>query len=111
MINKCVIGSKDAASSPSPALHPLKPPQAKAAREKPAVTRKRFFYLIFTFLLLLSACVSVCMFKRVYMGVQAHGTAQVWRSEDNLQESSFSFYHVGPGNQTQVIRLGNEYLS
>ena len=28
----------------------------------------------------------------------------VWRSEDNLQESVSSFYHVSPRGETQVIR-------
>lgn len=29
-----------------------------------------------------------------------------WRSEDNIQE----FYHVGPGDETQVIRFGIKHL-
>lgn len=32
------------------------------------------------------------------------------RSEDNLQESILSSYHVGPGDQTQVVGLGFKYL-
>lgn len=27
----------------------------------------------------------------------------VWRSEDNLGDLAFSFHHVGPWDQTQVI--------
>lgn len=34
----------------------------------------------------------------------------VWMPEDNLQESDLSFY-VGPGNQTQVSRVGLYQLS
>lgn len=30
----------------------------------------------------------------------------VWRSEDILQELILCFHHVGPGSQTQVVRLG-----
>ena len=35
-----------------------------------------------------------------------------WRSEDNMQEleSVVFFYHVGPGDETQVIRFGMEHL-
>lgn len=33
------------------------------------------------------------------------------RLEDNSQESVLSFYHVGPGVQTQVARLCGEYLN
>lgn len=29
-----------------------------------------------------------------------------WRSEDNFQESVPSFYHVGPGDWTQVVMFG-----
>lgn len=31
-------------------------------------------------------------------------TVFVWRSGDDMQEPVLSFYHVGPRNQTQVIR-------
>lgn len=37
--------------------------------------------------------------------------AHVWRSEDNLPELVPSSYHVGPGNETQVVRLGTRHLS
>lgn len=33
--------------------------------------------------------------------------ALMWRSEDNLWELVFSFYHVDPGNQTQDFRLSS----
>lgn len=36
-----------------------------------------------------------------------HGTASTWRSEDNLQEKLFLFFHHGGlGAQTQVVRFG-----
>lgn len=34
----------------------------------------------------------------------------VWRSEDNLQESVLSFYYVGSREGTVVTRLGNRYI-
>lgn len=34
--------------------------------------------------------------------------AHIWRLEDN---SILPFYHIGPGDQTQVIGLGNKWLS
>lgn len=34
------------------------------------------------------------------------GCAQVWRSEDNHQESVLSFHHLGSGDETRVDRLG-----
>lgn len=34
----------------------------------------------------------------------------VGRSEDNLGKSVFSFYQVGPGNQTQMLRLEGRLL-
>ena len=37
-------------------------------------------------------------------------TAHIWRSEYSLQESAVSSHHVGPRDQTQVIRLGGEGL-
>lgn len=36
--------------------------------------------------------------------------AHVWRSEKNLWESVSSFYLVGPGYGTQIIRLGHKHL-
>lgn len=32
-----------------------------------------------------------------------------WKSEESLQESLLSFHCEGPGDQTQVIRLGGKY--
>lgn len=32
---------------------------------------------------------------------------QVWRSEDNLQVSVFSFRHLGLGDRTQAFGLGS----
>lgn len=34
---------------------------------------------------------------------------RVW-SEDNMRESGFSFHHTGPGNRTQVSKLGCKHL-
>lgn len=36
--------------------------------------------------------------------------AWVWRSEDSFQESVLSFYRVGLGGQTHVIRLDSKHL-
>lgn len=33
----------------------------------------------------------------------------VWRLEDNLQESVFSFHHMGPSNETQVVHLSSRH--
>lgn len=33
--------------------------------------------------------------------------AHVWKSEDNTQDLVSSFYHVGPGDQTQAIRIAS----
>lgn len=44
-----------------------------------------------------SVCVSVCML------------ACLWGSEANLWEVFLSFYHVGPREQIQVIRLGRKF--
>lgn len=30
----------------------------------------------------------------------------MWTSEDNMQEAVLSVHSVGPGDQTQVLRLG-----
>lgn len=32
-------------------------------------------------------------------------TAHVWKSEDSLQETVFSFHHVGSRDETQAIGL------
>lgn len=43
----------------------------------------------------------------VYMNVcGVHTTVLMQRSEDSLKELAL-FYHVGPRNQIQVVRLGN----
>lgn len=47
--------------------------------------------------------VSVCMC--VYLTAMGH----VWKSEDNCQ-FSFAFYHVGPGDGTQIVRLARYHL-
>lgn len=48
----------------------------------------------------------MCVYECMY--VCAHTC--VWKSADNLQESVFSFYHVRPKNQTEVVRLGGKFL-
>ena len=43
--------------------------------------------------------------------VLAHCTmVHVWRSEDNLWESVFSFAHVGPVTRTWIVRLDLKLL-
>lgn len=37
-------------------------------------------------------------------------THSIRRPKDNLEELVISFYHVGPGNQMQIIRPGGKYL-
>lgn len=50
--------------------------------------------------------VPVCVTsKSVYLCMYTRATASMWRSENNFWELILSFYHVGPGNETQVIRL------
>lgn len=34
----------------------------------------------------------------------------MWRPEDTLQESVFSFHPVGPGDQTQAVSFGGKLL-
>lgn len=41
---------------------------------------------------------------------RVHTTRYMWRTEDNLQVSVFTFYHVGSGDVTQVVRLGGIHL-
>lgn len=65
------------------------------------VKGNRYFFLL-KVLYLVIYCVCVCVF---------HGPLQVWRTEANLCESVLPFYYVGPGNQTQVLRIGGEPLS
>lgn len=44
------------------------------------------------------------------MYAQKHGTAHTCKSENNLWVLAFSSGHMGPRDQTQVIRLGGEGL-
>lgn len=37
-------------------------------------------------------------------------TTYMWKSEDNVDKSFLSFYHVGPGDQTPVVRFSNKHL-
>lgn len=57
------------------------------------------FYLYYTFIHLFW----VLVFKRVRC--MTCTAACIWRSEGNLGESAFLFYHEGPGEQTQVAKL------
>lgn len=41
----------------------------------------------------------------IYLCVCA--TAYIWTSDDNFQEPVFSFYHMGPGDRTQIARLSH----
>ena len=34
----------------------------------------------------------------------------VWRSEDNLQEFTLSFYYADPRDQTHIVQLDSRYL-
>lgn len=43
-------------------------------------------------------------------GGHAHAVVHMWQSEDNSQESAPLLYHVGHGDQMQVIRLGGKRL-
>lgn len=40
----------------------------------------------------------------------ASSVVLVWRSEDNLEEFTLFFHHIGPRNWTQIVRLGSKYL-
>lgn len=35
---------------------------------------------------------------------------QIWRSEDNSQESVLSFHLMNSGTRIQVVKLGDKYL-
>lgn len=37
-------------------------------------------------------------------------TTYMWRSEDNIDESILSFQHVGPSDQTPVVRFSSKHL-
>lgn len=46
----------------------------------------------------------------IYWG-GAHTKALVWRrSGGSLEQLALSFYHVSPGNQTQVVRFARKFL-
>ena len=45
-----------------------------------------------------------------YTTLFMYSGGRIWRSKDNQQESVLSFHHVGPGDQTQGIRLGGACL-
>lgn len=43
----------------------------------------------------------------VCRGVDTHMPWYIWRSEDILLKSILSFHHMGPWDQTQLLRLGH----
>lgn len=54
------------------------------------------------FITVLFVCMCVCR--------STHTMACLWISEDNFQELVLSLHQVGPGYQTQVIRLCSKHL-
>jgi hypothetical protein len=46
------------------------------------------------------------MIVSVYIQYTCVPTVHLWKFENNLLELIFS-YHVGPGDKTQVIRIGS----
>lgn len=60
--------------------------------------------LKFIYIYLVCVCVCLCVWAGVYR-------AHVWRSEDNMQESFLTFYHVNLRDQTQVIRLVESFFT
>lgn len=44
------------------------------------------------------------------MCMHAYATVHMWRSEDSLWESVFSFHHTGPQNQTQAASPGSRHI-
>jgi hypothetical protein len=42
----------------------------------------------------------------IYLCECMHALVLMWRSENSIQESVLSFYHLSPRNQTQVLKLG-----
>lgn len=53
-------------------------------------------------------CIWVCSY--VCMCVCIHISVYVWRSEDTFQELFFFLHNVGPGYQTQAIRIDSKCL-
>lgn len=49
-------------------------------------------------------CVCVLMSRRMYIPYD------LWRSVDNLEESIFSFYHMGPKDHIHTVSLGGKHL-
>lgn len=39
------------------------------------------------------------------------GTVPMALTEDSLHESLLSFFHVGPRDETHIVRLGSEYFT
>lgn len=50
-----------------------------------------------------STCVCVCVF--------VHPVVHTWQSEHSLQELVLSFCHLGPENQSNVVRLSCKLLT
>lgn len=52
----------------------------------------------------------VCLLHAYMHTVCVHeATAHVWRSRNNLKDLVLPLYHVGPWDQTQVIKLGDKH--
>jgi hypothetical protein len=37
-------------------------------------------------------------------------TVRIWQSENNFVKLVLSFHHIGPGDQSQIIRLGGKHF-
>ena len=71
----------------------------------------RALYILFKmvlhlFIYLDSICVCACVGKWTCTCAMVN----VWRTEDNLWDLAPSFYYTGPGDQSQVVRLGGNCL-
>lgn len=63
-----------------------------------------YFSIIFIYLLGAYVCVYMCVY------IHTGGLACMGKSEDILQKSVLLFHHVGPRDQTQVVRFGSKHL-
>lgn len=79
--------------------------QAKGVTCAPAHASVLRAFCLFTAFTLFILCASV----HGGVGLKS-ATVGVWRSEDNIQESVFSFHLLGPKDQTHVFGLSGEYL-
>lgn len=78
-----------------------------------------YLYFVSIFTIIVYACVCVCVCSRARACICAHTSvkalmraiAYAWRSKDNFLKLILSFHCVGPGNQTQGVRHGQNHLS